>query len=61
MITKGIRGAITVDGNTENDIKKRLEVIPDDVLQLWRNGYSGPWDYFRGRDLKYCHIAIDEV
>lgn len=46
---------------TEDDIKKRLEVIPDDVLQLWRNGLSGPWDYFKGRDLKYCHIAIDEI
>lgn len=43
------------------DIRKRLEVIPDWVLQSWRNEISGPWEYFQGRDLRYCHIAIDEI
>ena len=46
---------------TPEDIKKRLEIIPDDVLQSWRVGLSGPWDYFSGRDLKYAHIALDEI
>lgn len=46
---------------TVEDIKNRIEIIPDDVLQMWRSGFSGPWDYFKGRDLKYCHIAIDEI
>ena len=44
-----------------SDIALRLEIIPDSVLQTWRAGLSGPWDYFRGRDLRYCHIAIDEI
>ena len=44
-----------------SEIESRLEVIPDTVLQSWRLGLSGPWDYFQGRDLKYCHIAIDEI
>lgn len=44
-----------------DDIKKRIEIIPDFVLQSWRWERSGPWDYFRGRDLRYCHIAIDEI
>ena len=43
------------------DIKKRIEIIPDWVLQSWRNEVSGPWEYFQGRDLRYCHIAIDEI
>ena len=46
---------------TLEDIKSRIEVIPDVVLQSWKWGRSGPWDYFRGRDLRYCHIAIDEI
>lgn len=43
------------------DISSRLVVIDDNVLQSWRLGLSGPWDYFRGVDLKYAHIAIDEI
>lgn len=46
---------------TLDDIKKRIEIIPDIVLQSWKWERSGPWDYFRGRDLRYCHIAIDEI
>lgn len=46
---------------TSDDIAKRLQIIPDDVLLSWRDGSSGPWDYFNGVDLKYCHIAIDEI
>lgn len=43
------------------DIKKRICVIPDSELQRWRSGESGPWDYFAGVNLKYAHIAIDEI
>jgi len=39
----------------------RLEVIPDEVMQVWASGESGPWEYFHGRDLTNCHIAIDEI
>ena len=53
--------------NTENlfrdfpEAKDRIEIIPDDVLAEWRRGSSGPWDYFSGRDISGCHIAIDEI
>ena len=43
------------------DIKKRLWIIPTEVLLSWRDGVSGPWEYFQGVDLKYAHIAIDEI
>ena len=46
---------------TPDDIKKRLIVIPDDVLQSWRSEESGPWEFFKGWNLKYAHIAIDEI
>ena len=46
---------------SEDSLRKRLEIIPDWVLQSWRNESSGPWEYFQGRDLRYCHIAIDEI
>lgn len=39
----------------------RVEIIPDSVLSEWREGRSGPWDYFAGRDISGCHIAIDEI
>lgn len=43
------------------DIDKRIELIPKDVLKEWREGTSGPWDYFANRDLSGAHIAIDEI
>lgn len=46
---------------TVDDIKKRIFIIPDDVLVSWRNQISGPWDYFSDSDLKGSHIAIDEI
>ena len=46
---------------TVEEIKARIQVIPDDVMQSWRQGISGPWEYFRDIDLKYAHIAIDEI
>lgn len=40
---------------------RRIEIIPEDVLKSWRDGSSGPWDYFNDRDISGCHIAIDEI
>lgn len=44
-----------------DDIKKRIHIIPEDILISWRNQKSGPWDYFSDTDLKGAHIAIDEI
>ena len=41
--------------------EKRVELIPKEVLQAWRDGRSGPWDYLDGREISGCHIAIDEI
>lgn len=46
---------------SEEDLIKRMQIIPDDVLQSWKREESGPWDYFSGVNLKYAHIALDEV
>ena len=46
---------------TVEELKARIQVIPDDVMQSWRQGISGPWDFFKDVDLKYAHIAIDEI
>lgn len=43
------------------EASERIELIPEEVLNEWRRGSSGPWDYFSGRDISGCHIAIDEV
>lgn len=42
-------------------IKDRLEVIPEEILEKWRDETSGPWDYFADQDLTGAHIAIDEI
>ena len=47
-------------GDLKN-LEKRVVVIPESVIASWRSGLSGPWDYFKGVDLKYAHIAIDEI
>lgn len=49
------------DQVTLQQVRNRIRIIPDDVLQLWRAEKSGPWEYFQGADLKYAHIAIDEI
>ena len=42
-------------------ILSRLHIIPDEVLLSWFREESGPWDYFKDCDLRYAHIAIDEI
>lgn len=43
------------------EVRKRIEIIPDAILKEWREGRSGPWDYLRDRNIQGCHIAIDEI
>lgn len=43
------------------EAENRIELIPRNVLDTWRDGSSGPWDYFADRDISACHIAIDEI
>lgn len=42
-------------------IKDRLEIIPEEVLETWRDEKSGPWEYFADQDLTGAHIALDEI
>lgn len=44
-----------------DDVKQRIEIIPQDVLEYWTQELSGPWEYFKDFDLQCCHIAIDEI
>lgn len=44
-----------------SDLRSRVQLIPEDVLLSWRSEYSGPWDFFKGVNLKGAHIALDEV
>lgn len=48
-------------GMSAEEVRERVEVIPEDVLAQWRKGTATPKDYFKGRDIDQCHIAIDEV
>jgi len=43
------------------EIKDRLELIPEEVLATWRDETSGPWEYFGEADLSGAHIALDEI
>lgn len=46
---------------SEDDLLARLHIIPDEVLLSWSREESGPWEYFKNCDLRYAHIAIDEI
>lgn len=48
-------------GMSREELDKRLEQIPERVLESWRLEQSGPWDYFKPLDISACHIAIDEI
>jgi len=47
-------------GKTPSELIERMQIIPDEILNTWISGQSGPWDYFRNKNLDGCHIAIDE-
>lgn len=42
-------------------LRDRIHLIPDDVLQEWREGKSSPPAYFKDRVEAGAHIAIDEI
>lgn len=44
----------------EVDILERIQIIPEDVLDTWRQGKSGPWEFFKDKDINHAHIAFDE-
>jgi hypothetical protein len=46
---------------TREKLLERMEIIPHEVLESWRLAESGPWEYFKARDIKNTHIAIDEI
>lgn len=46
---------------TRDQVLERIETIPEAETQKWLDGTSGPWDYFRERDLAGYHLAIDEI
>ena len=46
---------------TREKLLERMEIIPHEVLESWRLAESGPWEYFKTRDIKNTHIAIDEI
>lgn len=58
-------------GMDEETVRRRVERIPDEVTNGWRNEHlvkgnnnqpvHGPWEYFHERDLSGCHLAIDEI
>lgn len=48
-------------GRDPDDIRKRVKIIPREVLKQWEMGISGPWEYFAGFDLTGAHIALDEA
>lgn len=42
-------------------MRRRMKVIPKDVLDSWRSGRSGPWEYFPADQSNAgSHFALDE-
>jgi hypothetical protein len=48
-------------GADRDSIMDRVHVIPANALHAWEQGDSGPWDWFRDKDLTDAHITIDEI
>jgi len=48
-------------GKAAADYERRIVTIPDETLERWRDGTSGPWETFHDVELTGAHIAIDEV
>lgn len=48
-------------GFSEDVIRDRVRVLPEEIVEEWRDGISGPWDYFRELDISGYHLAIDEI
>ncbi|QQE12321.1 hypothetical protein JD969_02270 [Planctomycetota bacterium] len=45
---------------SRRDVDEHIKEIPEDVIETWLEGRSGPWEYFQDTDLACCHIALDE-
>ena len=45
----------------EDEIRSRIQFIPEEVEATWRDGSSGPWEYFGETDLRNAWIALDEA
>lgn len=50
-----------VMGWSEEQLRERVQLIPADELIKWRDGNSGPWEYWAGVNFKGAHIALDEA
>lgn len=48
-----------------DELLERMFIIPHEVMESWRLGESGPWEYFDKsapeRTLDGAHVAIDEI
>jgi hypothetical protein len=47
-------------GKPVSEFRDRIQLIPPEVLQAWREGSSGPWEFFADKDLQNAHVAFDE-
>lgn len=48
-------------GVSADQVRDRVRIIPEEILEKWRRFESGPWEYFKDMNLSACHIAIDEA
>jgi hypothetical protein len=47
-------------GKPVDEFANRIKLIPPEVQQSWREGKSGPWEFFQDIDLQNAHVALDE-
>ena len=40
---------------------ERIKLIPKEEIVRWKHEQSGPWEFFKGKDITGSHIKIDEV
>ncbi|MBL9095264.1 MAG: hypothetical protein JNL96_28855 [Planctomycetaceae bacterium] len=48
-------------GGTVTEYLERINLIDREEIERWRKGESGPWDFFKDKDISETHIAIDEI
>lgn len=48
-------------GKDREEIRQRVKTIPQEEMRAWMEGTSGPWEFFKDKDLSGAHIAIDEA
>ena len=46
---------------TAAEVEERIEIIPAGAMKLWKEGESGPWEYFADSPLDGAYIVIDEI